>query len=91
MKKPKTKPSDFALQFPWDSVFQKSEHETIAENIMKILARTGNEFRELSFEEYRKERLIDGYFTEGEKLFFDEVQPYCLSATKAATFSRSWQ
>ena len=52
------KPSDF-LEYPWNSVTKNSEYETIALNIMVILKRTGDEFRELSFDEYKTERLKD--------------------------------
>lgn len=63
------KPSFFSSKYPWDSVFGKSECETIAQNIMKILQRTGDEFRTLSFEEYKDERLKDGNFSERERVF----------------------
>jgi hypothetical protein len=85
----KKKPSDFT-NYPFGSVFNKSEYETIALNIMKILARTGNEFRGMGWVEYKKERLKDGNFSEGEKSFFIQSMPYCRSLTKAKTFSKSW-
>ncbi len=85
----KTKPSDFTNK-PFASVFRKSESETIARNIMVILSRTGNEFRELSWDEYKKERLKDGEFSESEKGYFEKVLPYCVSAEMAARFSDSW-
>jgi len=64
------RPSDFTVQ-PWGSVLQKSEAETIAANIMVILKRTGDEWRSLTWDEYKTERLKDGSFTEGEKVYFD--------------------
>lgn len=85
----KTKPSNFK-KYPWNSVLQKSESETIAANIMVILERTGNKFRPLTWTEYKKERLKDGNFTELEKGYFEEVIPYCKSADTAQLFSKSW-
>jgi hypothetical protein len=82
-------PSDFT-NFPWDSVFQKTESEMVAQNIMKILTRTGNVFKDLSFEEYKQERLKDGHFTEIEEQYFNKVIDYCKSADTAKLFSRKW-
>lgn len=48
-------PSNYTT-FPWDSVLQNAESETIAQNIMIILKRTGDKWRKLSFEEYQQER-----------------------------------
>ena len=84
------KPSDFT-EYPWDSVLQQSEAETIARNIMVILTRTGNTFRELSWEEYRVERLKDGSFREQEKHYFDMVIKYCKSEDIAIIFSKVWK
>lgn len=83
------KPSDF-LEYPWSLVTQNSECETIALNIMVILKRTGDEFRELTFDEYKTERLKDGGFTEGEKHYFDQVIGYCKSPDTAKLFSKQW-
>lgn len=83
------KPSNFSFQ-PWGSVLQKSEAETIAANIMVILKRTGDTWRELTWEEYKEERLKDGKFTEGEKYYFDKVIGYCKSADSAILFSPNW-
>ena len=84
------KPSNFCT-YPWSSVFGKSEAETIAKNIMVILKRTGNEWRDLSFEEYKDERVKDGNFSEFiEKSYFDDVADYCKSAQMAAKFSPTW-
>lgn len=83
------KPSNFT-SYPWSSVFQNSETETIAQNIMVILKRTGDNFRELSWEEYEAERKKDGGFSVRENGYFESAQPYTVSAEKAATFSRIW-
>lgn len=83
------KPSDLN-KFPLSSVLQKCEAEVIAQNIMTILARTGNKFRKLSWLEYKRERLKDGGFTEFEKIYFTQVVDYCKSAKKAKTFSNEW-
>jgi hypothetical protein len=84
------KPSDFAKVNPRNSVFRKSEHETIARNIMVILSRTGNKFRHLSWKEYKKERLKDGQFTDMEKHYFDDVLSWCVGPKKAKKFSIAW-
>jgi hypothetical protein len=83
------KPSDFTTH-PYSSVFMKSEHETIARNIMVILERTGDEFRDLSWEEYIQEREKDGNFSTGEQKFFNDVKPYTLNSEVAKTFSKEW-
>ncbi len=85
----KTNPSHFTDK-PWNSVFQKCEHETIARNIMVILSRTGDTFRPLSWEEYSEERKKDGQFSEGEKQYFESVINYCSSPEQAGKFSKSW-
>jgi len=84
------KPSDFAKIDPMGSVFHKSEYEQIAMNIMMILKRTGNVFRELSWEEYTIERGKDKDFSNTEMKYFDEVVKYCRSAETAILFSGSW-
>ncbi|MEN5308775.1 hypothetical protein ABE425_14760 [Chryseobacterium cucumeris] len=83
------KPSNFT-NYPWSSIFHKTEHEVIAVNIMKILSRTGDEFRPIDWEEYKSERLKDGHFSEKEKKYFQDVIPYCESESKAKTFSHHW-
>lgn len=85
----KTKPSDFCT-FPWDSAIKKVEYEQIALNIMKILKRTGNKFRQLSFEEYKREREKDGDYGYQEEIIFQEVSKYCVSAETAKLFSPEW-
>ena len=85
----KTKPSDFTND-PMGSVLQKSEAETVARNIMVILKRTGDAFRDLSFEEYKEERIMDGNYSGMEQNYFYQVLPYCKSADIAKLFSKSW-
>lgn len=83
-------PSQF-LNMPYSSVLQRSEYETIAKNIMVILSRTGNVFRELSYEEYKQERLKDGAFTESEKIYFDKVSYLSKGVEKEiCAFSPAW-
>ena len=84
-------PEDFCEAHPWSSVFQNSESETIAANVMVILKRTGNTFRDLSWEEYKEERLKDENFSEIEKPYFERVMPYFKSADTAALFSPDWR
>ncbi len=83
------KPSNFTSH-PFSSVLRKSEAETIARNIMVILKRTGDKFRELTWDEYKTEREKDGKFSNGEKSYFDQVIGYCKSAETAKLFSKAW-
>ena len=83
------KPSNFT-NFPIGSIANKCENEIVAQNIMIILERTGNKFRKLSWREYKKERLNDKRFSEGEKSFFNSVIEYCTSANKAKLFNKAW-
>ncbi len=89
------KPVNF-MRSPMSSILQKSEAEWVAQNIMKILARTGNEWRKLTFEEYEKERLADaendnfGYLAAHEKKYFDQVIDYTISAEAAISFCKGW-
>lgn len=77
---------------PWASVLGKSESETVARNIMVILQRTGNKFRELTWNEYKEERLKDGNFTEEENVYFKDVS-YLSKGNKEDVlgFSESWK
>ena len=84
------KPSDF-LTHPYDSVFQNNESEVVARNIMVILSRTGNEFRSITWGEYRTERVKDRHFSEREKGFFDRVVLFCCTAEIARCFSPTWR
>ncbi len=83
------KPSDFT-KYPWNSVLQNSESETVARNIMVILTRTGNRFRPLAWEGYKNERLKDDKFSEREEAFFNKVIDYCKSPETASKFSSEW-
>ena len=83
------KPSDFIIE-PWDSIFKSKESEIIALNIMKILKRTGDTFRKISWEEYKEERLKDGNFTESEKVYFEKVVNFCATLEGTKLFSRTW-
>ncbi len=83
------KPSDFNA-FPSNSVIGSYEYEEVARNIMLILARTGDTFRYLEWDEYRLERQNDGHFTENEQIYFDRIVGYCLSHETAVLFSPVW-
>lgn len=84
-------PSDFT-EFPSGSVMQNFELERIAVNIMVILKRTGNTFRELSYEEYEVERMKDGgYHKSLEFDRFIKVIGYCKNADTARLFSPAWE
>ncbi len=85
----KTKPSEFTYK-PWNSVLQKSEAETVAANIMVILKRTGDVFRDLTYDEYKAERLKDGDYSDKEQQYFEKVIPFCKSADTAVLFSKAW-
>ena len=84
------KPKNFCI-YPWSSVAKKSEAEVVARNIMSILARTGNEFRKLSYEEYESERLKDGNYSEMEKEYFEQVIDFCKNEDTARLFSKTWK
>jgi hypothetical protein len=83
------KPSNFRSH-PWDSVTKNNESETVAANIMKILARTGDTWRSLSWSEYKAQRLQDGNFSESEKTFFDKASSFCESEELALEFCPHW-
>lgn len=84
------RPSDFAKVKPFGSVLQKSEAETVAHNIILILARTGDTFRKLEWEEYEIERKKDGNFSNAELMYFINVSKHCVSADTAVLFAPSW-
>ena len=83
------KPSDFKVQ-PWNSATGTCESEIIARNIMVILSKTGDEWRELTWEEYKEQRLKDGNFSSVEGGLFDKVVRFCKSADTAVLFSKTW-
>ena len=87
-----TKPSNY-LNHPFGSVSQKSECETIARNIMYILSKAGDEFRELSFEEYSEHRLKDKATQRDldlELYYFNQIVRYCVSENNANRFCGNW-
>lgn len=75
---------------PMNSVKQKSEAETVARSIMIILARNGNEWRLLGWDEYEAERRKDGHFTMSEQPYFNDVVMYTESEQTARLFSPVW-
>lgn len=87
------KPSDFTT-FPWSSIFQKSEPETIIRNIMIMLSRTGDKWRRMDWEEYKSERINDGakddWRLHSEKYHFDGVVSYTKSPELAASVCSDW-
>lgn len=89
--KPEPTPETFAKIFPAASIFQNHESEVVALNIMTILRRTGNKFRDLSWEEYTKERKKDGNFTVREEKYFKKVVESCVSEEKARKFCQGWR
>lgn len=90
----KLKPSHFC-HHPYSSVTFEAHHEIVAHNIMIVLSNTGDQWRSLTWEEYRDHRKKKGVgtwvFGEGEKRYFDRVIGYCTSADKAKNFSPSWK
>ena len=83
------KPSEFK-NHPWNSVLQSSECETIAANIITILKRTGDNFRPLTYDEYKYERLKDGNYSGIEEGYFNKVIDYFKSSDTALLFSKNW-
>lgn len=75
------KPSDFD-NYPHSCVLKNPKAETIAQNIMRILQSTGNEFRLLDWVEYNG--------NEQDRPLFDQVVVFCANEHVAKTFSRSW-
>ena len=93
MNKAKTSPEEFIGEY-WGSVFQNAQTEWVWNNAIKILFRTGNQWRELPWDEYILERKKDaatdkgGGFDESEKSYFEKVLPYTVSAEMAAAFTK---
>ena len=86
-----TQPSDLIKKYPFESVFGKAEYETIALNIMRILERTGNTWRKLSYDEYETERLKDSNYSKQEEMYFEQVLKYTENPIMAAKFSDDWK
>lgn len=83
------KPSAFASH-PFNSVLQKTEHEVVARNIMVIRKRLGDQWP-LEWSEYKRERLVDGDFSDWEeKQSFEKVMPLIPDAIGAIAFSPEW-
>lgn len=85
------KPSNFQKASAMASVLQKAEAETVAENIMTILKRTGNTWRRLTYDEYKKERKKDGNYSSEEEYYFNQVIDFCISPETAKLFSPGWR
>jgi len=89
-------PSQIKHILPMGSRFKKIECEVIARNVCKILARTGDTFRELTWEEYKAERekdaaadsdnKIGAKFSSAEREYFDPVASYFVSADRPSQF-----
>lgn len=84
------KPSDISSKYPWASTAQNSESETVAQNIVTILKRTGDVWRKLEYEEYEMERKKDGNYSSRERGYFDSIVDYTVSAEMARAFSPEW-
>jgi hypothetical protein len=74
---------------PWNSVLRSGEAERIAANIMTIRARLGNKW-ELTWDEYKTERLKDGTFSYCEQPYFEDVIKVIPDAIGAISFSQDW-
>lgn len=83
------RPSDFT-GFPSNSNMQKCEAEEVAENIMRIKARLGDAWIELSWREYKRERMKDDEFSAAEKELFLDIAPQISDAIGAIAFSPVW-
>ena len=86
MKLKDIKPSDFIMADVFNSVFQKSEYETVCVNALKISKRTGDKWK-LSKEDYDHEREKDGGYSNIESSIAEEVLSYFDSPQKLQTFS----
>ena len=76
------KPSDFAKSSP-SCGFGKAEPEWVAQRIMTVLARTGDVFREMTKEEYLRERKKDGNSTFLDERYFEFAWPHCSNLVAA--------
>lgn len=82
-------PSDFNV-FPLASVVRDGNAEQVAQYIMAILSRTGNTWRNLSWDEFKAERNKDERFHLNEKDWYNKVIEYCQSAQTARLFCKDW-
>ena len=79
------KPSDLIDIYPWDSVFQSAEHETTACCLMRYLYETGNEFKQITFDEYKNKQ------PKANKKRFEEVIRYFKSEDTIILFSKCYE
>ena len=79
------KPSNFC-KHPYGSILQNSESESIACNIMVILARNSDTWRELSWTEYKG----GGFRDYLEKPYFEKVVKHTVNEEQARNFSPAW-
>ncbi len=84
------KPSDFKGNYAWNSVFQKSEYETIYNNMLVISERLGDKWG-LTKKQYEEHRIKDGGYGSLESRYADEVISYMISPERAQTFSPGLQ
>lgn len=85
-------PGNFVAH-PIASIAGNSETETVAANIMRILKRTGNTWRKLSWVEYVKERKTEksSTFTDGEQHHFENCEIFNITtAQDALNFCKDW-
>lgn len=81
-------PIDFALEYPWSSVFQKAEYESLA---ARILYFTESWDKPLTWEEYYETMTLnDKSVSYAVKRDFDRVAPFLKSPETCAAFSKSW-
>ena len=89
------KPNHYAANHPWGSCVKCNKSESVALNIMVVLAQTGNAFRELSWNEYRHFRLANECTlptrqVDGEQRYFEAVIKYTTSNIMAFRFCKDW-
>ncbi len=84
------KPSQFD-SFPWKSIFNKSEYETIMRNALIITKRLGDDWGILTKEKYEEERKKYGNYSSRESDYLEKILPYLESAEKLADFCPSYK
>lgn len=84
-------PADY-ISYPWGSILNSTEHEMIARDIMVILYKTGNVFREISFDEYKKEKtkITKNIINASEESRFMQVVNFCKNPYMANSFCKNW-
>lgn len=83
------KPSDF-VAFPEASVLQSCEAEVVAKNVMIVQRDLGDEWREVTEQEYLDGCKRYGFSGAADLSLFRKVQKYTTSPTAAAGFSEVW-